>query len=417
MYKNRVAITGYGAICPLGNSVPEIWKSIIEYRLGYAKYTHPNKSVTAKFFGRIEQPINVSKFSKKILKSMPRFGRLGLIAADEAIEMAFGQEPLATLDEFYDPFDRGIIFGTGWGGEDTSIANNNSYIKYGVASPVANLECMPSVGTGLMSINWNLRGYQNTPVAACATGNIAIGDAYEIIRSGRAKMMLAGAAESVLDDYNVWTLDVLGALSKEQNDVEKACCPFSADRSGFVLTEGSAAMILENMEDAVRRGANILGEITGYANYSDAYDITAPAVDLKGRIMTIEKAIERAQLKNNDIHYINAHGTSTPLNDANETQAIKEVFQEDAKRIPISSTKSYTGHLVSASGIIESIFCLKTMEDDMVPATVNLKTPDEKLDLDFTPNEHRTVKGIENVLNINYGFGGCNSALVLRRYK
>jgi len=417
MYRNRVAITGYGAICPLGSSAPDIWKSIKEYRLGYSRYEHPNKSVTTKFFGRIEEPIDVSKFSKKILKSMPRFGRLGLIAADEAIEMAFGKESLAELDKYYEPFDRGIIFGTGWGGEDTSIANNGSYMKYGVASPVANLECMPSVGTGLMSINWNLRGYQNTPVAACATGNIAIGDAYEVIRSGRAKMMLAGAAESVLNDYNVWTLDVLGALTREQEDPEKACCPFSADRSGFVLSEGSAAVVLENMEDAIRRGANILGEVIGYANYSDAYDITAPASDLKGRTMAIDKAIERAELETDEIHYINAHGTSTPLNDANETRAIKEVFEDDAAGIPISSTKSYTGHLVSASGVIESIFCLKTMEDDMVPATVNLKTPDEELDLDFTPNEHRFVEGIDNVLNINYGFGGCNSALVLRRYK
>ena len=417
MYEGRVVITGYGAICPLGDSVLDIWESIKAYRLGYSRYDHPNKSVMTKFFGRIERPIDVSKFSKRILKSMPRFGRLGLIASNEAIEMAFGGDPASELDKYYDPFDRGIIFGTGWGGEDTSIENNNSYIKYGVASPFANLECMHSVGTGLMSINWNLRGYQNTPIAACATGNMAIGDAYEVIRSGRAKMMLAGAAESVLDNYNVWTLDVLGALTREQEDAEKACCPFSADRSGFVLTEGSAAVVLENMEDAIRRGAKILGEVVGYANYSDAHDITAPAPDLKGRIMTIEKAIERSKIEKTDIQYINAHGTSTPLNDANETMAIKAVFKENAINIPISSTKSYTGHLVSASGVIESIFCLKTMEDNMVPATVNLKSPDEALDLDFTPNQHRFVEGINNVLNINYGFGGCNSALVLRRCK
>lgn len=411
----RVVVTGMGAICPLGRNLNEIWEAIEKYQLGYKRYDHPDPNVKTKFFGRIDHKLDVSHFPKRITKTLPRFSRLGIIAADEAIQMAdiTGSKPMS---EFYSPFDRGVIFGTGWGGQDSAIENHTQYEEIGFASPFANLQCMPNVATGFMSINWNLRGYQNTPAAACATGSISIGDAYEMIRSGRSEMMLAGGAESVIDDYNVWTIDVLDALTREQNDVQKACCPFSLGRSGFVLTEGAAAVCLETLENAKLRNAPIYAEIIGFGSFSDAQDITAPADDSKGRIKSIERAMSQAELKLSDIDYINAHGTSTPLNDKNETEVIKEVFGERAYKVPVSSTKSYTGHLIAATGALETTFCVKTILEQWIPATTNYAEQDVGLDLDYVPNQHRTGENINVVMNLNYGFGGCNSALIVRRY-
>ncbi|WP_350305675.1 beta-ketoacyl-[acyl-carrier-protein] synthase family protein [Photorhabdus viridis] len=410
----RVAITGYGSICSLGQNTQEIWDAILNYRVGYKKEVHPDASVVAKFFGNIPFSPDVSRFSKKLLKNLPKFSKLGLIAADEAIKMAFGHDK-AALDESYSPFERGVIFGTGWGGEDATVENSNSYADQGIASPMTNIMSMHSVGTAAISMNWNLRGYQNTPVAACATGSMAIGDAFELIRSGRTKMMLAGGGESIRDPFIVWSIDILGALSKEQESVEKACCPFSKDRSGFVMSEGAAILCLEDYDSAVARGAKILAEVVGYGNYSDASDMTAPAPDCQGRVMAIQAALEQAKLSASDIHYINAHGTSTPLNDINETDVLKMSLGEHAYRIPTSSTKSYTGHLIAGAGAIESIFCIKAMETATIPATMHLNNPDPLCDLDYVPNTHRTNQVIDTTLNVNYGFGGTNCALIFRK--
>lgn len=410
----RVVVTGYGAICSLGQSSQEIWDAILNYRVGYTKSPYSDPTIVAKFFGRIPFNPDVSRFSKKLLKNLPRFGRLGIIAADEAVKMAFGNDPSA-LDRHYPPFSRGVIFGTGWGGEDATILNSQSYHTDGIASPLTNILSMYSIGTAAMSINWNLRGYQNTPVAACATGSIAIGDAFELIRSGRADMMLAGGGESLTEDMNIWSVDILGALSKEQDNIENACCPFSKNRSGFILSEGAAVLCLEDYQSALSRGADIKAEIIGYGNFSDAHDVTAPAPDAQGRIMAIKTALSQAQLSPADLDYINAHGTSTQLNDLNETQALKTCLGDSAYKIAISSTKSYTGHLIAAAGAMESIICIKTIESGVIPATIHLNNPDPECDLDYVPNVHREQQTINTVLNVNYGFGGSNSALVFRR--
>jgi 3-oxoacyl-[acyl-carrier-protein] synthase II len=273
---------------------------------------------------------------------------------------------------------------------------------------------MPSVTTGACSLIWGLRGYQNTPVAACATGSIAIGDAFELIRNGHMSMMIAGGSESLLSDSSVWMIDVLQALSREKYDISKACCPFSADRSGFVLSEGAAILCLEDYDIAVERGANILGEIKGYGNFSDAYDFTAPAPDKSARETTMKKAINQAGLKPDDIGYINAHGTSTILNDLNETESIKEVFGSFAYNIPVSSTKSYSGHLIAAAGSFESIICLQVLQNNILPATQHLNVIDPLCDLDYVPNRHRHAK-VNNILNLSFGFGGANAALVFGR--
>ncbi|MES9862453.1 MAG: beta-ketoacyl-[acyl-carrier-protein] synthase family protein [Candidatus Thiodiazotropha sp. LLP2] len=411
-YPRRVAITGYGAVCSLGNDVDEIWNAIINYKVGYKSVKYNDSNIVSRFFGKMEDKPSMKErgFSKSITKFLPEFAKLGMYAASEAVNMAFNQE--GELEDTYTPFERGVIFGTGWGSLDEATVEIKNFHDMGMASPFSNLIVMPNVATAAMSMHWNLRGYQNTPIAACATGSIAIGDAFEIIRSGRAKMMIAGGGESIREDFCVWSIDALRALSKEQEALEKACCPFSQDRSGFVLSEGAAVLCLEDMDSAQERGARILGEITGYGNYSDARDITSPAEDLLARKETISTAINRAGLAPEDIDYINTHGTSTPLNDLNETQALKLALGNHAYKVPMSSAKSYTGHLVGGAGSIESIFCLKTIETGIMPATIHLNNPDPECDLDFIPNVHKQKDDIQRIMNVNYGFGGSNSALL-----
>lgn len=416
-HPRRVVITGYGAISSLGENSTDIWQAILDKKMGYDFYQNPGKGISARVFGRIDTPLDLSRFSKKILKNTPRFTELGLLAADEAVTMAFGEEQ--ALSSHYDQRDCGVIFGTGWAGFDCSAVNYYGYSDPESLSSSAHscFQSMPSICTSVISVNWKLKGYQNSPIAACATGNIAIGDAYEIIKSGKAKMMIAGGGESLMQPFTIWSVDVLGALTKETHDLSKACCPFSKDRSGFVLSEGAAVVCLENLEDALARNATIYGEIVGYANHSDAYvNLTAPAPDLVGRVTTIQKAMEYAGVGANDIDYINAHGTSTPMNDYNETLVLKEVFGPRAYDIPISSTKSYTGHLIAAAGGIETIFCLKSIENNVIPATINLNTPDPACDLNYVPNEHLFEQKLNYAININYGFGGANSCLVIKRF-
>lgn len=410
----RVVITGYGAICSLGNNSEDIWQSVMNKKLGYKLSPFSDETIGAKFFGLMESDKTVFKrFSKSILKMLPEFAKYALVACDEAITMAFGSG--ANLDDHVDSLDRGAIIGTGWGGVDRVNMNYQDYSSTGFATSFGTVMSMNNVATAAVSMNWNLRGYQNTPVAACATGSIAIGDAAEIIRSGRARVMLAGGSESLKHVFNVWLIDVIQALAKEQNDPRLACCPFSGDRNGFVLSEGAAVLCLEDMDHAIQRGARIYGEVTGYGSFSDASDMTAPAADLLARVASIRAACAQAGRDYTDIGYINAHGTSTPLNDANETASIKALLGSHAYQVPISSTKSYTGHLIGAAGSLEAIFCLKALETGIIPATVNYNRADPVCDLDYVPNEHRAVPGLKTALNLSFGFGGANAALVFEK--
>lgn len=409
---NRVVVTGTGCVTPLGNNVHETWKGIKEKTIGYSKLENLPETIQAKYFGLVKtDKKDFKKIPVHLRRAMPRFAKNAFLAAMEAVKCAFSTEQ---IQEYYDPFDCGVIIGTGWGGLDEAFDAHDQIRQYGIGHPLGSLETMPNIATATCSMYWNLRGYQNTMVAACATGNLAIGEAYQKIRYGDAKMMLAGGAEALISNTNIWNVDILGALSKEQDKAENACCPFDIKRSGFILSEGAAVICLEEYESAKRRGAKILGEVIGYGSYSDARDFTAPAEDLEARSRSIARALQDANLSPGDIDYINAHGTSTPLNDLNETETIKKVFGKHAYDISISSTKSYVGHLIAASGSFETIVCVNAINDSFVPATINLNDPDPKCDLNYTPNDH-LQKEVNIALNLSFGFGGANAALIVRK--
>ncbi len=408
----RVVVTGYGAVTPLGATAEESWQVMMENRLGYRYVDKKALNINTHFLGLLDEEPGLKGVPAAIRRRLPRFARLTLGAARQAMAMAFGDTP---PHSFYDPLTCGVIMGTGWAGLDESYNAQTEFAAAGVTSPFNCFFSMPSVTTAACSQFWRLNGYQNTVIAACATGTMVIGDAYEVIRSGRAKMMLAGAGESLTSHCAVWNIDVLGALSKEEQDPQRASCPFSAHRSGFVLSEGAAVLCLEERESALARGATIMGEITGYANFSDAWDFTSPAEDCLARVQTITQALRQAGLEPQQLDYINAHGTSTPLNDLNETQALKMALGDAAYAIPISSTKSYSGHLISAAGTFESIVCLQAIGHGVMPATANYQQPDAGCDLDYIVEGHR-VGDVRRTLNLSFGFGGANAALILEKH-
>ncbi|KAB8308832.1 beta-ketoacyl-[acyl-carrier-protein] synthase family protein [Rahnella sp. Lac-M11] len=408
----RVVVTGYGAVTPLGMNAAESWAAIMAYKPGYQYCDKSAAGIKSRFYGLIENEPVLKNVPAAIRRRLPRYARLTLASAQEAMKMAFGDEH---PEQHYDLLDCGAIMGTGWAGQDETQVHYDDFLRTGMGSPFGCFFSMPSSATAAVSLLWGLRGYQNTTIAACATGTMAVGDAFELIRNGRAKMMLAGAGESLRSDSAVWNIDVLGALASEQGEITRACCPFSLDRNGFVLSEGAAVLCLEDRETALARGATILGEICGYGNFSDAFDFTAPAADKIARVQTIRHALDQAGIAASQLDYINAHGTSTPLNDLNETEAIKMALGDEvAYATPCSSTKSYTGHLIGAAGSFETIVCLQALAHQIMPATCNLNNPDPACDLDYIPNQHRPAQ-MKTTLNLSFGFGGANAALVISR--
>ena len=409
--KKRVVVTGYGAVSSMGNNADEIWKNLMNYEVGYNYFDFSEHDIHSKFYGFFDLDKSLLKgISKKLLKQSPMFAKYSLIAAREAIEMSLNG---MTLDEIADDFERGTIIGTGYGGIDSIVENSNHWFAEGYASSFSNVMTMKSIATAVVSMNWNLRGMQSSPVAACATGSIAIGEAYEAIKAGRAKYMVAGGTESIKHNYSLWTIDSIQALNKSQEAQNLASCPFDSNRSGFVLSEGAAVLCLEDYDNAKARGATILAEIVGYANYSDCHDMTAPAEDLLARVNVIKDLCKQGGTLPD---YVNLHGTSTPLNDKNETAAFKAALGNVAYEIPMSSTKSYTGHLIAAAGSIETIFCIKGMHDNVIPATRNLHNPDPECDLNYVPNEHMTSHNYDLAMNISFGFGGTNAGLMVKKY-
>jgi 3-oxoacyl-[acyl-carrier-protein] synthase II len=410
----RVVITGMGALTPIGNSVDEFWQSCVAGRSGIDWITLFDYSAyPVKIDGEVKGFDPHDFMDRKEARRMARFSQLSVAAAKMAIEDA----ELNLQRE--DTTRIGVFLGNGNGGfPEDDEAMRTIILKGGNRlDPFFMSKTLPNIAAAQVAMQFGLRGYNNTVTTACAASTQAMGDALDVIRLGRADVMLAGGGEAGICELGLAGFHIMRALSTRDDDPTKASRPFDADRDGFVCAEGAAVFVLETLAHAQRRGARILGELAGYGASSDAYHVVAPCVDGEGAQRAIRLAIEDAHMGLEEIDYINAHGTSTPANDAAETAAIKGVFGERAYQIPVSSTKSMIGHALGASGAIESIACLKAIETGIIPPTINYDTPDPECDLDYVPNKSRRVDGVRAVLKNSFGFGGQNVCLVFKRFE
>ncbi len=405
--KNRVVITGDGSISPLGFNSKSLWKNLINGQSGIdyiQQFDTENFSV--KIAGEVKDFDPNDFFDSKDVKRLDRFTMFGLIAAKHAIEKSN-----------YLSSDAGVIVGTGVGGMHTLEEEHSKYINKGQrgVSPFYVPKMIPNIAGGQIAIKNNLTGLNFSMSTACSSATDAIGMAYRLISDGHISAMICGGAEGSITPLTLSGFANMKALSKNNDNPTEASKPFDKERDGFILSEGAGMLFLENLESALNRGAEILGEIIGYGITNDAYHITQPHNDSIGAISAIEMAINEADIKVEDIDYINAHGTSTYFNDMLETQAIKNVFGNHAKDVSISSTKSMTGHLLGAAGAIEAIACINAINYNKVPPTVNYKTPDPECSLNYTPNIAIDRK-VEIAMSNSFGFGGHNSVIILKKF-
>lgn len=409
--RRRVVVTGLGCISPVGNDVKSMWANILDGKSGVGMITHYDASEhKTRFAAEVKDFDAVELFGKVEARRMDRFSQYALAAAQQAA----ADSGLKIDDENRDRI--GVVIGTGIGGLGTLFEQVRVYYDRGPSrvSPFTVPMMLPDTGAGMIAIFLGLRGPNMAVVTACATGTNSIGEATEVIRRGQADVMLAGGSEAVIVPIAMASLSVMGALSTRNDDPERACRPFDLNRDGFVMGEGAAVLVLEALELAEKREATILAEISGYGSTNDAYHISAPAENGAGAARCIQAALDNAGIGIDDIDYINAHGTSTQLNDKSETAAIKTVFGERAYQVPISSTKSMTGHLLGASGALEALICVKAMQDGIMPPTINYETPDPVCDLDYVPNRARRAS-LRHVMSNSFGFGGHNASIILSK--
>jgi len=406
--RKRVVITGLGTLTPLGNTVKETWDSLLEGRSGIGPITHFDASeFITRFAGEVKGFDPVADLGNKLARRLDRVTQMTIVATKQALDHAKYKITETNRDRI------GAIIGTGVGGISTLIEQVKRYLEKGPhwISPFTVPMIIPDAPGGQIAISFGMRGPNYAIVTACASGTNAIGEALEVIRRGDADAMIAGGSEAGIVPISIAGFNKMDAMSKRNDDPQRASRPFDLNRDGFVLGEGSAQLLLESLEHAKARGAKILAEIVGYGSTNDAHHITAPAESGAGAAASMELALEGAQLEVDEIDYINAHGTSTKLNDLSETAAIKTVFGETAYDIPISSTKSMTGHMLGAAGGVEAIFCVKALEEGIMPPTINYETADPDCDLDYIPNEKREKK-LRHVMSNSFGFGGHNATLI-----
>ncbi|MDL1911600.1 beta-ketoacyl-ACP synthase II [Chloroflexi bacterium CFX6] len=411
--RRRVVVTGMGCISPVGNTVNETWESLLAGRSGAGPITLFDASRhKTRFAAEVKGFDAASIFGNREARKMDRFAQFATAATLEALEQAGLKIDASNRDRI------GILIGTGIGGIGTLIEQLEVMRERGPerVSPFLVPMMISDSAAGMLAIRLGARGPNMALATACASGNNAIGEAMEMIRRGVADVMIAGASEASLVPLAMAGMNVMGALSTRNDDPLTASRPFDKDRDGFLMGEGAGILILEELDHARARGANILCELVGYGATDDAHHISAPAENGAGAAMSMKLALEDADLQVTDIDYINAHGTSTPLNDKSETAAIKTVFGEQAYNIPISSTKSMTGHLLGASGAVEAAFTILAMRAGIVPATINYRTPDPECDLDYVPNRPREL-AIRRAMSNSFGFGGHNATLVFGQFE
>ena len=410
--KKRVVITGIGAVTPLGNDAWSTWENAKKgiSGIGIAQQVNLDK-VDVKLAGEVKNFKPDDFMDRKEARRMGRFSQLAVAASKMAVEDAGIQ-----MGENVNAERVGVWIGSGIGGLGEFEEQHKKFLEKGQrrVNPFTIPMFIPDMAAGRVSIELGAKGINNASVTACASGSNSIGDAFRALQNGYGDVMIAGGAEATITEMTIAGFSNMTALSTNPDPLT-ACRPFDKNRDGFIIGEGSGIVILEELQHAKARGAKIYGEIVGYGATGDAYHITSPAPEGEGAARAIKQALEDADIHPSEVDYINAHGTSTPLNDLYETKAIKEVFKEHAYQLAVSSTKSMTGHMLGAAGAVEAIFSLLTIRDGLIPPTINYETPDEELDLDYVPNIARE-KHVQVAVSNSLGFGGHNASLVFREF-
>jgi 3-oxoacyl-[acyl-carrier-protein] synthase II len=411
--KRRVVVTGLGAVTPLGNTAPEFWKNVLSGRSGMGPITHFDASDhTVRFAAEVKDFDESAAGDKKEVRKMDRFTRLAMAAALEAVADS------GLVLEGNGAERVGVLIGSGIGGISTMESQKEVLLSRGPGrvSPFFVPMMIVNMATGLVSMRLGAKGPSNSTVTACASGANAIGDAFRVIQYGDADAMIAGGAEAPISPLAVGGFASMKALSTRNDDPLTASRPFDAERDGFVIGEGAGIVVLEELEHARARGAKIYCEMAGYGYTADAHHMTAPSPDGEGAARSMRMAMRDAGAEPAEVDYINAHGTSTPLNDKYETIAVKAAFGERVRSVAVSSTKSMTGHLLGAAGGIEFIICAMAQRDGKIPPTINYRNPDPECDLDYVPNEARDAE-VRVALSNSLGFGGHNVTLATRRHE
>lgn len=411
--KRRVVITGLGAVTPLGTGVEKTWKALCEGKSGIGLISGFDASdFQTKIAGEVKDLDPEDFFDRKRVKRMDSFVHFAMVAAIMAME----DSGLVVTSENAERI--GVVVGTGLGGLPTLEKNHTLLMEKGprkistffIPMMIANM------APGQIAIHFGIKGPNTCVVTACASGSHAIGDSYKLIQRGAVDAVITGGTEATITPLNVGGFNAMKALSTRNEQPEKASRPFDKDRDGFVPAEGAGIIVLEAMESALERGAKIYGEIIGYGLTSDAYHMTAPDPQGDGAARCMRMALNDAGISPGEVDYINAHGTSTPLNDVIETGAIKTVFNDHSNKVAVSSTKSMTGHLLGAAGGVEAIFGILSIRDGIIPPTINQETPDPECDLDYTPNVARKTD-VRVVISNSFGFGGTNATLVFKKFE
>ena len=409
---SRVVVTGIGVICPLGLNATKTWEALAAGRSGVDRITlFDTEGFETKIAGEVKGFEASNYMNPKDARRNDRFSQMAVAAGLEATKQA----NLKIDDSNKD--DIGIIIGSGIGGLTTLFEQTKVLLEKGPdrVSPFLIPMMMPNIASAQASITLGARGPNLCTTSACSSGSDAVGIAYETIKRGDAKAMISGGSEAIINPVGVSAFNALKAISTRNDEPQLASRPFDAERDGFVIGEGACVLILENLAHAKKRGVKILAEMMAYGTSADAYHITAPLETGEGAAMAVQRALDKAGIKPDEIDYINAHGTSTMLNDKMETKAIKSVFGDYAYKIPVSSTKSMMGHLVGSAGAVEAAICILAIRNGVIPPTINLTHPDPECDLDYVPNTARQAK-VVTALSNSFGFGGHNSVLIFREY-
>ncbi|MBA7660663.1 3-oxoacyl-[acyl-carrier-protein] synthase 2 [subsurface metagenome] len=409
---NRVVVTGMGVVCPLGLNAAATWEALVAGKSGVDRITlFDTKGFETKIAGEVKGFEPTNYMNPKDARRNDRFSQMAVAASLEATKQAGLKIDDANKD------DIGIIIGSGIGGLTTLFEQTRVLLDKGAdrVSPFLIPMMMPNIASAQASIVLGAKGPNLCTTSACSSGSDAVGSAYETIKRGDAKAMITGGSEAIINPVGISAFNALKAISTRNDEPQLASRPFDAERDGFVIGEGAGILILESLAYAKERGAKILAEMMAYGTSADAYHITAPLETGEGAAMAVQRALDKAGLKPDEVDYINAHGTSTLLNDKMETRAIKRVFGERAYKIPISSTKSMMGHLVGSAGAVEAAICIMAIRSGVIPPTINLTHPDPECDLDYVPNVARQAR-VTTALSNSFGFGGHNSVLIFREY-